>query len=69
MEIWKSKFKKNVWLDYLLIIIGTTLMSVAIKCIFDPINLVTGGVSGIAIVVRGLTENIIKGGIPLWLTF
>lgn len=43
-------------------------MSVAIKCIFDPINLVTGGVSGIAIVVRGLTENIIKGGIPLWLT-
>ena len=40
MEIWKSKFKKNVWLDYLLIIIGTTLMSVAIKCIFDPINLV-----------------------------
>ncbi len=68
MEIWKSKFKKNVWLDYLLIIIGTNLMSVAIKCIFDPINLVTGGVSGIAIVVRGLTENIIKGGIPLWLT-
>ena len=68
MEIWKSKFKKNVWLDYLLIIIGTTLMSVAIKCIFDPINLVTGVVSGIAIVVRGLTENIIKGGIPLWLT-
>ena len=68
MEIWKSKFRKSVWADYLLIIIGTTLMSVAIKCIFDPINLVTGGVSGIAIVVRGLTENIIKGGIPLWLT-
>lgn len=68
MGIWESKFRKNVWMDYLLIIIGTTLMSVAIKCIFDPINLVTGGVSGIAIVVRGLTENIIKGGIPLWLT-
>lgn len=68
MKAWKSRFEKTSWADYVLIIVGTTFMSVAIKCIFDPINLVTGGVSGIAIVVRGMTEHIIKGGIPLWLT-
>lgn len=54
--------------DYLLIIIGTGLMSLAINSIFEPINLVTGGVTGIAIIVKGVTAHIINNGIPLWLT-
>lgn len=59
---------RPVWLDYLLIIAGTTLMALAIKGIFDPISLVTGGFSGIAIIVKNLTSVLIEGGIPLWLT-
>ena len=37
-------------------------MGFAIKNIYDPLNLVTGGVSGLAIVIKS------KVGVPLWLT-
>ncbi|MBO5278313.1 MAG: YitT family protein [Lachnospiraceae bacterium] len=60
--------KRPVWLDYLLIMAGTSLMALAIKGIFDPVSLVTGGFSGIAIIVKNLTEGIVEGGIPLWFT-
>lgn len=43
-------------------------MAFSIQCIFEPIGLVTGGFSGIAIIIRRMTQNIIKGGVPLWLT-
>lgn len=65
MDITKQR---AVWIDYLLIILGTTLMALAIKTIFDPISLVTGGVSGIAIIVKSVSEKVMEGGIPLWLT-
>lgn len=55
-------------MDYILIMAGTSLMALAIKGIFDPVSLVTGGFSGIAIIVKNITEGIIEGGIPLWLT-
>ena len=48
--------------DYVLIIAGSFIMGYAIKNIYDPANLVTGGASGLAIVVKELA------GIPLWLT-
>lgn len=54
--------------DYLVIMIGTTLMSFAIKSIYDPISLVTGGFSGIAIIVKDATAGFVEGGIPLWFT-
>ena len=47
---------------YILIILGSFIMGFAIKNMYDPVNLVTGGVSGIAIIVKGVT------GLPLWLT-
>lgn len=56
------------WLDYLLIMAGTGLMALAIKGIYDPASMVTGGFSGIAIIVKNLTEGTIPGGVPLWLT-
>lgn len=59
---------RPVWLDYLLIMLGTTLMALAIKGIYDPITLITGGFSGIAIIIKHLTANWIEGGIPLWMT-
>ncbi len=48
--------------DYMLIIVGSFIMGYAIKNIYDPANLVTGGASGLAIVIKELA------GIPLWLT-
>ncbi|MGL5436307.1 MAG: YitT family protein [Lachnospiraceae bacterium] len=48
--------------DYALIIIGACLMGFAIKNIYDPVGLVTGGVSGIAIILKD------RFGIALWIT-
>ena len=60
--------KKPVWLDYLMIIVGTGLMSLAINSVFDAAGMVTGGFSGIAIIIKAWTKNLIEGGIPLWVT-
>ena len=59
---------KPWYVDYILIVIGTGLMALAINSIFDASGLVTGGFSGIAIIIKAWTENIIEGGIPLWVT-
>lgn len=54
--------------QYLIIALGTLIMGVAINVVFEPMDLVTGGLSGISIVVKYWTEPYIDGGIPLWLT-
>ena len=56
------------YVDYLFIFMGTGIMALAIQCIFEPIGLVTGGFSGIAIIIRKMTGGIVEGGVPLWLT-
>lgn len=56
------------WKDILYIIVGTFLMAVAINSVFDPMGLVTGGVTGLAIVVKHWTSSFIDGGLPVWLT-
>lgn len=52
---------------YTTILLGSILMAISINVIYEPMGLVTGGVSGLAIVVKQLTENLIPGGIPIWL--
>ena len=49
--------KKKWYLDYLLIIVGTGLMALAINSVFDASGLVTGGFSGIAILVKRLDRR------------
>lgn len=56
--------KKSPFVDYMFMIVGSGLMALAIQCIFDPIGLVTGGFTGIAIIAKFVTN----GGVPLWLT-
>lgn len=48
--------------DYIIIVLGAFIMGFAIKNIYDPAGLVTGGVSGIAIIMKNQLE------IPLWIT-
>lgn len=54
--------KRPIYVDYLFIIIGTGLMALGINCIYDPINMVTGGVTGIAIIIKSFVD------LPLWIT-
>lgn len=48
--------------EYGLITAGTLLIGFAIKNIYDPVSMVTGGVSGLAIIAKELWS------VPLWLT-
>lgn len=54
--------------QYLMIVLGTILMAIAVNVIFDPMNMVTGGVTGIAIVIKYWTSAMFEGGVPLWLS-
>lgn len=54
--------------DILLITIGTALMAFAVASVFDPASLITGGFSGLAIIIRQLTEKLVHGGVPLSVT-
>lgn len=60
--------KKLKYMDYLLIIVGTCLMAVAVISAFDKAGMVTGGFSGVAIIVKEWTGSLVPGGIPLWIT-
>lgn len=55
-------WKRSAFTDYLMIIAGSFIMGFAIKNMYDPVSLVTGGVSGIAIIFKNLFS------VPLWVT-
>ena len=54
--------------DACIIFIGTTFMTIAVKYVLDPAALVTGGVSGLAIIIKYLTGLAWGNGIPLWVS-
>lgn len=50
--------------DSLCVLLGTAVLAVSIRAVFDPMGMVTGGFSGI-----GILASFLSGGrIPLWLT-
>ena len=61
MNFFKSS-NRPAWLDYILLAAGALIIAISIKNIFDPANMVIGGASGLAIIVKE------KFGVPLWLT-
>lgn len=60
--------KKPWYVDYFLMIVGTGLLGLGIQWFYDPSGFVTGGFTGIGIIVKQMSESVIEGGIPLWLT-
>lgn len=60
--------RRSEWFSYLMIIVGSASFGVAIQNIYDPTGLVTGGFTGLAIIVKAITGQLMKGGIPLWFT-
>lgn len=64
----KLFYKRSAVWDYVMVIVGTGLLAFSIQCVFDPTGLVIGGFTGIAIIVKEVTQSIVPGGVPLWLT-
>ena len=54
--------------DMLFIFLGSTVTAFAAQYLFDPAGLVTGGVSGLAIVVKYLGASLGGLNIPLWVS-
>lgn len=48
--------------DMVLLTMGVCLMSAGVRVIYEPLSLVTGGISGFAIIVGRI------GNVPIWLT-
>ncbi len=60
--------KKSKIRDYLFILVGTAMMAVSINLIYDPMGMVTGGVTGIGIIIKYLTHKAFDVSVPVWLT-
>ena len=65
----KKAGNRNIILlrKYMTISVGAILMALSVNLVFEPMGLVTGGISGLGIVVKKLTEGILDGGLPIWL--
>lgn len=50
------------------ILIGTLCMAMAVNFVYEPMHMVTGGVSGTAIIIKGLSMNWFDFEIPVWMT-
>lgn len=49
--------KDSEWLSYLLVTAGTFFMAAGINIIYEPLSMVTGGFSGIGIIVKKVLES------------
>ncbi|MGL4362931.1 MAG: YitT family protein [Cellulosilyticaceae bacterium] len=54
--------------DAYLIILGVSILSLSIVWFLQPSGLVTGGISGLGIVVQEISLRTIAFGIPIWMT-
>lgn len=58
----------GLWKDILYILAGTFVVALGINLAFDPMGMVCGGVTGLAIVIKHVTGFLWEGGFPVWLT-
>lgn len=64
----KKEVLKGYIRHYVLIVVGTLLMALSVNFVYEPIKMVTGGVSGLAIIIKDVTSVFVEGGIPIWLS-
>jgi len=63
------KISKKILIDYLYATLGTFLLGFAIIAFWQPHNMVTGGISGLAIIIFYYTESAgFQIPIPIWLS-
>lgn len=63
-----EKFKNSIFIDYIFIVIGCTLMGIALNSFLEPKELVIGGATGIAVIVSHVSKQFFNFEIPMWLT-
>lgn len=63
-----KKKSRTIIKEYFMITIGTALIAFSVASIYDPSGFVTGGFSGLAIIVKQLTAEVVPGGVPLAVT-
>lgn len=61
----KLLIKRN---EFLMILLGVTILALGINWFTSPLGLVTGGISGITIIVKTLSLKFLGFEIPLWIT-
>lgn len=54
--------------DFLSILLGVTILSIGINWFISPLNLVTGGITGVTIIVENLSRELLGFAIPIWFT-
>ena len=62
--------KQSVWnvlKRLLFLVVGTALMAMSVTCIFEPMELVTGGLTGVGILLNHVLERFGLWTVPLWL--
>ena len=64
MRAWENQWAR----DAAFIAAGTALMALGLNWFAAPLGLVTGGVTGIAIVIAEITKNVFGSGVPLFVT-
>ena len=64
----KNTTNNKWWMTYLLLTAGTFFMAVGINVIYEPLSMVTGGFSGIGILVKKSTQTARWSGIPVGMT-
>lgn len=59
---------KNLFKELCCLAAGTILMAAAVNWIYEPLDMVTGGISGLAIVVKSVSYNISGTAVPVWIS-
>ena len=63
----KGLSKRDGW-DLLRVSLGGIILGIALNMFFEPYNLVAGGVTGLSMVVKEVTQRWFGWGMPLWLS-
>lgn len=59
---------KKLLIELLCLAAGTGLMAAAVNWIYEPLDMVTGGISGLAIAVKAISYRLTGVAIPVWIS-
>ncbi len=63
----QSASDKEGWKDFAVIAAGTVCMALAVNIVYEPLGMVTGGISGLSIILRRLAGVRLGAAVPVWL--
>lgn len=63
----QSASDKEGWKDFAVIAAGTVCMALAVNIVYEPLGMVTGGISGLSIILRRLVGVRLGAAVPVWL--